>query len=296
MRSSNIFIKNHFEIHFEEKFIVVKDIPNRHYLRFSGHSMDIISEQIGTPDFELTLEKVFSSRTYPGNKRIISFAYTDSRILKEGISKIPDFLFRLPVLVLTILFGLLLGLFLLIHITRKEAYPYWIYVLWTVINIVAHELGHVVLCIKSGRTVQSFGIKLNYYLPMMYIDTSDICMSSMRWKIATSLGGVYFNSFLCIATALLYLGSNISFICCLSGISLFFIISNLIPFLKLDGYYVLSDWMNIGNLNGASKKAFQKRLHGKQGLCEHDRVLVLYFLAKNLFLLAIVISVINRVL
>ena len=46
----------------------------------------------------------------------------------------------------------------------------------------------------------------------------------------------------------------------LMGISLSFIISNLIPFARLDGYYLLSDLLGSSNLSHDSRRALKNWL------------------------------------
>ena len=158
--------------------------------------------------------------------------------------------------------------------------------LWIVFSTVAHESGHVLACMRAGRLVGRCGLKLSYGLPMFFVDTADICMASTKLRIATSLAGPYFNSatLLCLCVAELTSGK---LYLPLNYVSIAFIVGNLVPFLKLDGYYILCDILSIPNLMKRSQEAFKLALAGQRGVS----ILLLYYCANLLFILLAMVSI-----
>jgi putative peptide zinc metalloprotease protein len=122
------------------------------------------------------------------------------------------------------------------------------------LSTVAHELGHAVVCKKYGGKVKSMGLLLFYFFPCFYCDVSDIYgIQNKKYRARVALAGIFSNLFLGLFTLL------VAFILLLYNIvplSLYyFSISclwvsfyNLIPFVKLDGYWLLSAVLEVTNL------------------------------------------------
>lgn len=162
-----------------------------------------------------------------------------------------------------------------------------------ILNILFHEFGHILFCLKAGREVKSYGFKLNYGLPMFYVDTSDICMGTKKDKILTSLGGIYFNSLFGILIFLFYIICNNIFALDLLNISYFFVVSNILPFVKLDGYYVISDLLEVNNLNKTAYINLINLLKNPSNLTCKKIFLSFYYIFSFLFIVFIAIGVIS---
>lgn len=117
-----------------------------------------------------------------------------------------------------------------------------------------HELGHAIVCRKYGGHVKKMGVCLFFLIPSLYCNVSDIVMfQKKREKVYVALAGVYVNSVLSNLALLIYffvpngtLLSSCLFLYYVANVG--FIIVNLIPFVKLDGYWLLSAIMDINNL------------------------------------------------
>ena len=206
--ADNIFVENDYELHFSNDYIIVKDIRNKRYLRLTGKSMKYIKKNINSDKLYSFLHTIFSSRSYQTKKKLVCIEYSNSQKFKKFIKMIPLIFCRLSFMVTIITLGIISGLLTMFFEGEHTTRSLRMYLFWTILNIFVHEIGHVILCVKSGRSVYSFGLKLNYFIPMAYVDTSDICMSNLKCKIATSLGGIYFNAILCIITAATYFINN----------------------------------------------------------------------------------------
>lgn len=123
-----------------------------------------------------------------------------------------------------------------------------------VITLMLHEIGHATVCKKYGGRVTKLGIVLFFLLPCMYCDVSDVyILQNKKRKLYVSVAGLYVNSFLSVISIILYFVLSQSkavgdFLLFYYVANVGFIIYNLIPFVKLDGYWLLASILDINNL------------------------------------------------
>jgi putative peptide zinc metalloprotease protein len=121
-----------------------------------------------------------------------------------------------------------------------------------------HELGHALACKRFGLKVPSMGIAFLVMIPMLYTDTGESWkVKSPSDRIIIALAGVWFE--FCIAVIALWLwlicpdGVIKSMLFFLSSLSLITtLLINISPFLRFDGYHVLSDILSMRNLQTRS--------------------------------------------
>lgn len=124
-----------------------------------------------------------------------------------------------------------------------------------------HELGHGLACRRFGGECHEVGLMLLFFLPCLYCDVSDTWMLRDRWKRAVvALGGVYFELLLATLAAGLWLILAPGFlkVLCLYlavAASISTLLVNLNPFMRFDGYYLLSDVWGVPNLYEQSRRA-----------------------------------------
>ena len=129
-----------------------------------------------------------------------------------------------------------------------------------------HEFGHGLMCKHYGGECHEIGFMLLVLMPAMYCNTSDSWILPSRWKrIAIGAAGMYVELFIAaIATFVWwythpgwihYLALNIMF---LSSVST--IVFNANPLLRYDGYYMLSDYLEIPNLGQKSRMSLVSKL------------------------------------
>ncbi len=132
------------------------------------------------------------------------------------------------------------------------------------LSIFLHEFSHGLTCKLLGCKVGKIGFILIFFTPAFYCDISGIRMThDKRKQILTALAGVYMNLFLMSTSALFYISTNINLFASFSLMQLTFIISNIIPIIKLDGYWVLSFATGITNLYQKSIKGVHYIWNGK---------------------------------
>jgi len=118
-----------------------------------------------------------------------------------------------------------------------------------------HELGHALLCGYLGGEVRTLGMMLLLLTPLPYVDVSSSWSFTGRWqRMLVAAGGMIFELFLA-ALALFVWASTpsgplnaLAYNMVVLG-SVTTLLFNLNPLLRFDGYYILSDWLEIPNLS-----------------------------------------------
>ncbi len=129
-----------------------------------------------------------------------------------------------------------------------------------------HEFGHLLACSHYKVRSSEMGLLILCLMPCFYCDTTDAWRLPSRWqRIVVSAAGIYIEllmatlaSFVWLTTSndvLSLLSMNIMFVCSFSTI---FINGN--PFLRYDGYYILSDLWGVPNLHEQSRLALRRLL------------------------------------
>lgn len=296
MSTKNIFIQSNgdkrYEIHAETSFLILRDISANRYLRIRrgrGEFLKRVHANRALPLCESMFASLSAGELGAETSVIQSHRWYDARLIEcDGAALrkmvIPRAAFAIPV----ILFGIfaasigVVGQMLYLEVGRSSLF---LSALWLIINVVLHELGHALCCIACEREVASFGIKLNYGIPMMYVETSDICMANRIDRIRTSLAGVYVNGILLLGLFLMQ-GAEGEIIGNLGTISLALIWLNLIPFVKLDGYYILEDMLDEPGLAKAGLIEVKSIFHKQISECKG--VLLIYGLCEVIFFTVII--------
>jgi putative peptide zinc metalloprotease protein len=119
------------------------------------------------------------------------------------------------------------------------------------LQILLHELGHAITTKHFGREVHATGVGWYLFWPVAFVDTSDMWLEGKRRRMAVAAAGPYVNLVLSgFAECLLpfapagWRGHLVLFAA--SGYLL--ALANMNPLYELDGYYLLSDWLDVPNL------------------------------------------------
>jgi molybdopterin/thiamine biosynthesis adenylyltransferase/Zn-dependent protease len=126
-----------------------------------------------------------------------------------------------------------------------------------------HEFGHALVCTLYGAPVRSMGIMLYYFQPAAYADVTDSWRLKNKWhRAAISAAGVYVQALVVAVTAAILLvlrihGKRSDLLLLYCGINLATMIFNLLPFVKLDGYWILSSILGIPNLRDRAMEWLQ---------------------------------------
>jgi CRP-like cAMP-binding protein/Zn-dependent protease len=115
-----------------------------------------------------------------------------------------------------------------------------------------HESAHAVTCKHFGGHIPEGGFNLYYFMPAWYVEVTDMWLQPWYRRIAVSWAGPYSGFILAGACSILVfvlpaglLATVLFKVAIVSYIDDAF---NLMPLLKLDGYYILADWLEMPKL------------------------------------------------
>lgn len=118
-----------------------------------------------------------------------------------------------------------------------------------------HELAHGLTTKKWGGHVYEMGILFLFFMPVPYVDASaSVSFRDKRQRMVVAASGVMVELFLASAALLVWVNTDHTLVrdmavnvMLLGAVSTVFFNGN--PLLKFDGYYVLSDFLEIPNLS-----------------------------------------------
>lgn len=129
----------------------------------------------------------------------------------------------------------------------------WIAFTWMLLKLV-HELAHSVVCRKFGGRVSAFGFLLLLFIPMPFVDVTSSWKFDNKWKrILVSAAGMLTEIFIAAIACWIWVNSNPGPLQYHAGnviitATLHTLLFNINPLMRFDGYYMMSDWMEISNL------------------------------------------------
>jgi len=123
-----------------------------------------------------------------------------------------------------------------------------------------HETGHGVLCKRFGGQVPEFGFFMLVLLPSPYVDASAAWSFPSKWqRTAVGAGGMMFELAFAALAAHIWLSTGpglahqLAYNAMLSA-SVSTVLFNANPLMKFDGYYMLSDLIEVPNLMSRSAR------------------------------------------
>jgi len=132
-------------------------------------------------------------------------------------------------------------------------------VAWMILKVI-HEFGHACMARYYDVRVGRAGVMFFLFAPLAYVDVTDAWkLPRRRHRIAIALGGVYFE-LLCASVALWVWWLNPGGVVAHVAAQVFFLagpatlLVNANPLLRLDGYYVVADLVDIPNLREQGRR------------------------------------------
>lgn len=121
-------------------------------------------------------------------------------------------------------------------------------VLLALVSTLFHEIGHAAACRYGGARPGAIGCGLYIVWPVFYTDVTSSYRLGRRARLRTDLGGVYFNTLVVLALASLYAVSEDSLLLVAILMINVEMLQQLLPFLRFDGYYIVSDFVGVPDL------------------------------------------------
>lgn len=138
--------------------------------------------------------------------------------------------------------------------------------------MMCHELGHAVAATAFGCRPHRIGLGIWFILPTFYADVSEIWRLSIRSRTMVNLAGVAIQMWLGALLAVAMLTATAPWqplFSLIAMINLTSVLLNLIPFARLDGYWVIADLARVPDLQVRSFRELRRLLLG--GIYDRDR-------------------------
>jgi putative peptide zinc metalloprotease protein len=117
-------------------------------------------------------------------------------------------------------------------------------------SMVFHEFGHASACHYSGARPGRIGCGIFLIWPSLYTDVTDVYRVGRRGRLRTDLGGVYFNTVFFLGLAGVYAWTQHPVFLAAVLFVHFEILDQLLPVVRLDGYFILADLAGVPDLFG----------------------------------------------
>ena len=154
----------------------------------------------------------------------------------------------------------------------QSFFNWWtIFTFWISLAVVKiiHEFGHGLTAKHFGGEVHEMGMLFLVLTPALYCDVTDSWLLPNKWhRIWISAAGIYVELFLAALATFVWFNTEqvllnslsmaVMFICSVNTV-----LFNANPLLRYDGYYVMSDWLEIPNLRIKSTQFFTYLLQEK---------------------------------
>jgi putative peptide zinc metalloprotease protein len=127
-----------------------------------------------------------------------------------------------------------------------------------------HEFGHATACYHSGAKPGRIGVGLYLVWPVFYSDVTDAYRLDRAGRLRTDLGGVYFNVIFSLATADAYFLTGFEPLLLVIFLQQVQMLYQFMPFLRLDGYYLVSDITGVPDLFARIKPILGSMVPGRR--------------------------------
>jgi len=118
----------------------------------------------------------------------------------------------------------------------------------TVVSAVFHECGHATGCRYGGARPGVIGFGLYLLWPSFFTNVTDAYRLSRAGRLRTDLGGLYFNAVFILALAGLYGATSAEILLLVIAVTHLEMLEQLLPFVRFDGYFILSDLVGVPDL------------------------------------------------
>ena len=118
----------------------------------------------------------------------------------------------------------------------------------TVASALFHECGHAAGCRRGGATPGRIGFGIYLVWPAFFTNVTDSYRLSRAGRLRTDLGGLYFNLIFILGLAGIYAATNAKLLLLVIALTHLEMLEQLLPFVRFDGYFILSDLVGVTDL------------------------------------------------
>ena len=133
-----------------------------------------------------------------------------------------------------------------------------------IVSAAFHECGHATACAYGGARPGVMGAGLYIVWPAFYTDVTDAYRLGKAGRLRTDLGGVYFNVIFILATGAAYALTGYEPLLLIIPFQHLEILHQFLPFIRLDGYYIVSDLTGVPDMFARIKPTLASLVPWKQ--------------------------------
>jgi putative peptide zinc metalloprotease protein len=118
----------------------------------------------------------------------------------------------------------------------------------SVVSALFHECGHAAGCRYGGARPGRIGAGLYLVWPSFFTNVTDSYRLSRAGRLRTDLGGLYFNMIFMLVLAACYAATRAEILLLVIAVTHLEMLEQLLPFVRFDGYFILSDLVGVPDL------------------------------------------------
>jgi putative peptide zinc metalloprotease protein len=118
----------------------------------------------------------------------------------------------------------------------------------SVASALFHECGHAAGCRYGGARPGRIGAGIYLVWPAFFTNVTDSYRLSRVGRLRTDLGGLYFNMIFMLVLAACYEATSAEVLLLVIAVTHLEMLEQLLPFVRFDGYFILSDLVGVPDL------------------------------------------------
>ncbi len=118
----------------------------------------------------------------------------------------------------------------------------------SVVSAAFHECGHATACRYGGARPGKIGVGIYLVWPSFFTNVTDSYRLGRAARLRTDLGGLYFNLIFILGLAALYQATSAKILLLVIAVTHLEMLQQLLPFVRFDGYFILSDIVGVPDL------------------------------------------------
>jgi putative peptide zinc metalloprotease protein len=176
--------------------------------------------------------------------------------LTEKIAMFFSPLFAWPIIIFVLIDFILLNIWLFgfhgvfgsLQQSYEQPFTFLLIIGLLLLSTLFHEFGHAAGCAFGGAKPGRIGAGLYFIWPAFFTDISDIYRLDRKAKLRSDIGGIYFNCIFALIITAAYFITGFEPLLLVIVLQNFAIFNQTLPFIRLDGYYILSDIVGLPDL------------------------------------------------
>lgn len=253
-------------------------------LGYDENEFKLSEKVLLNPDEQVFMNQKFDEWGFLDENKVFEedkkkFDFTKIKICEfnpeNALDKIPDCVKGLFSIKGALIIGIITVVSYIVMCTHKEGLvramqssfhlsiaQYIAFYFMMIATIMLHEFGHAICCNRHGGKITSMGLMLFFMIPCFFCDVSDIYMFKDKKKsLGVAFSGIAINYLLGTIACLMYfylyhIGIYAPLLMFYYFANLGFVVYNLFPFVKLDGYWVMTALLGVDNLLDKSILSF----------------------------------------